>query len=338
MSDPLWEVAELLFAGGGHDLIEKMNPTQSDLAAKDKRKRAFTAGLSAVGATAGAAGLAYAAHNTGGAYRAARVGVKGVKATQGVRGVKGVPGMSRRAAAVHAVKHEKLGAALVPLEVAGLGGELMATKILHNDTKKKTVSKADALTMLNNSSDIPTSKGKLTRAVIANPKARKKGLEYTKKGAGALKKLPDKVATHNEVEKSADEVDVIWNAEIAKADSDKQQIFGWASVVEVNGEPVVDLQGDRISVDEMEKAGYEYVMKSRKGGDMHLRDNWSPIQKSEMIESFIVTPEKREAMGLPDSVPTGWWVGFKVQDADVWSKVKSGERTGFSIHGHGRRA
>ena len=87
----------------------------------------------------------------------------------------------------------------------------------------------------------------------------------------------------------------------------------------------------------MEKAGYEYVMKSRKGGDMHLRDNWEPIQKSEMIESFIVTAEKREAMGLPDSVPTGWWVGFQVQDPEVWAKVKSGERTGFSIHGHGKR-
>jgi hypothetical protein len=109
-------------------------------------------------------------------------------------------------------------------------------------------------------------------------------------------------------------------------------------VVEVNGEPIVDLQGDQISVEEMEKAGYEYVMKSRKGGDMHLRNNWEPIQKSEMIESFIVTPEKREAMGLPDSVPSGWWVGFKVQDPSVWDMVKSGERTGFSIHGHGRRS
>ena len=131
--------------------------------------------------------------------------------------------------------------------------------------------------------------------------------------------------------------EVIWSGEIAKANEEKQQIFGWASVVEVNGQPVVDLQGDSISTEEMEKAGYSYVMKSRKGGDMHLRDDWQPIQKSEMIESFIVTPEKREAMGLPDSVPGGWWVGFQVRDPDVWAKVKSGERTGFSIHGHGRR-
>jgi len=108
--------------------------------------------------------------------------------------------------------------------------------------------------------------------------------------------------------------------------------------VELDGEPVVDLQGDIISAEEMEKAAYTYVSKSRKGGDMHLRNDWQPVQKSEMIESFIVTPEKRDAMGLPGSVPTGWWVGFQVQDPQVWADIRSGKRTGFSIHGHGRRS
>ena len=335
MSDPLWEVAEVLWGGGGHDLISKMNPTQSDVAAHaDRKKRALTAGLSAIGATAGAAGLGYAAHKTGGAYRAARVGVKGVKAAKGVRGVKGVPGMSRRGAAAHAIKQEKLGAALVPLEVAGLGGEVMATRILHGDTKKKPVAKglgADLQDIQEQAGPVPT-KRSVTRAVITNPKVQKKGMEYSRKGAGTLKKLPAKVVTYqNEVEK-------VWSGEFSKIDNDKQQVFGWASVIEVNGEPVVDLQGDYISADEMEKAGYEYVVKSRKGGDMHLRNEWEPIHKSDMIESFIVTPEKREAMGLPDSVPTGWWVGFQIQDPEHWADIKTGKRTGFSIHGHGRRS
>jgi hypothetical protein len=43
-------------------------------------------------------------------------------------------------------------------------------------------------------------------------------------------------------------------------------------------------------------------------------------------------------MGLPDTVPTGWWVGFQVQDRDQWEMIKDGRRTGFSIHGHGRRS
>ena len=320
MSDEiLSEVVDLLY-GGGSELVSKMNPTQSDVATHEKKKRAITAGLSAVGATAGAAGLGLAAKET-------------------YHGVKTAPKkLSMGGKLVHAAKTKRLATALVPLEVAGLGGELMATKILHGDAKKK-VSKGvlvqkDLGDLLNNSSEVPSKKS-ITMAALSSSK-RRKAIEYTKKTHGKLRRFPDKQVTTNEVEKSAD-IDVVWNAEIAKADTDKQQIFGWASVVEVDGNPVVDLQGDYISVDEMEKAGYEYVMKSRKGGDMHLRDDWSPIQKSEMIESFIVTPEKRDAMGLPDSVPTGWWVGFKVQDPDVWSKVKSGERTGFSIHGRGRR-
>lgn len=317
------EVADLLFGGGGDELIAKMNPTQSDIATKDKNRRRLTAGLSAVGATAGAAGLGLATHNLSRSYKAART----------------VQGVGRKAAAKTALGKEKFATGLVPLEVAGLGGELMATHILHNDTKKKPGSlvKKDLGDLLNNAKEPPT-KGSITRAVVSSPKARAKGMEYTKKSAGVLKKLPDKVKTTHKVEKSdTTEIDLVWEGEFAKADADKQQVFGWASVVEVDGQPVVDLQGDYISVDEMEKAGYSYVMKSRKGGDMHLRDNWAPIQKSEMIESFIVTDDKRAAMGLPDSVPTGWWVGFQVQDPQVWSDIKAGKRTGFSIHGHGKR-
>ena len=338
MSDEiLQEVVELLY-GPGSELISKMEPTQSDLATKDRKKRALTAGLSAVGATAGAAGLALGGHNIARSYKVARFGAQGGRAARAAKhaATSAEPTMGRVAALKHAAGKEKLATGLIPLEVAGLGGEIMSTKILHGDAKKKgsLVQKDLGDSILNNSSEIP-SKRSLTMAMLKSSN-RKKAYEYTRKGRGALKKLPNPITTNNEVEKSA-EIDVVWDAEIAKADSDKQQIFGWASVVEVNGEPVVDLQGDRISVEEMEKAGYEYVMKSRKGGDMHLRNNWEPIQKSEMIESFIVTPEKREAMGLPDSVPSGWWVGFKVQDPEVWDMVKTGKRTGFSIHGHGRR-
>jgi len=332
------EVADLLF-GDGADLITKANPGQSDLAAADRKKRKITAGLSAVGAGAGAAGLALGTHNLSRSYKMTRYGMEGGRKARKAAGVI-KPLAGRKASAKAAVGREKLATGLIPLEVAGLGGEITATHILHGDTKKKPGIKKDLGGIAEMATTNP--KKQVTRAAVTNaPRAAGKGLEYTKVAQGKLKKLPDSKG-HHKMEKSAgapraEDVDVIWSGEIAKANLDKQQLFGWASVVEVNGEPVVDLQGDVISPEEMEKAGYSYVMKSRKGGDMHLRDNWSPIQKSEMIESFIVTPEKRQAMGLPDSVPTGWWVGFQVQDPDVWAKVKSGERTGFSIHGTGKR-
>lgn len=140
------------------------------------------------------------------------------------------------------------------------------------------------------------------------------------------------VATAEKVSKTASP-EVEWRGEISKMDEDKRQVFGWASIVEVNGEPVVDLQGDYLSLDEIEKAAYNYVRKSRVGGNQHQKG----VHVSDMIESFLVTPEKKQQMGLPADTPTGWWVGFQVNDDSTWQQVKNGERREFSIHGSGVR-
>lgn len=138
--------------------------------------------------------------------------------------------------------------------------------------------------------------------------------------------------------KKSDALDVVWAGEIVKADEDKHQVFGWASVVEVDGKPVVDRQGDWITPDEIEKAAYHYVLENRRGGNQHQRDaDDQPMHASSLIESFVVTPEKIEKMGLPKTTPVGWWVGYKVHDEDAWSDIKKGRKTGFSIHGKGKR-
>lgn len=129
-----------------------------------------------------------------------------------------------------------------------------------------------------------------------------------------------------------------FDGEIKKSDSEKRQVFGWCSLSKVDGVDVVDRQGDYVPIDEMEKSAYHYVVNSRKGGDMHQRVGDQPLHTSDLIESFVVTPEKLEAMGLePDAVPHGWWVGFKVNDEQQWENVKKGDRVHFSIHGKGRR-
>ena len=137
---------------------------------------------------------------------------------------------------------------------------------------------------------------------------------------------------------------VTWIGEISKVDTDKRQVFGWASVSEMDGQPVLDLQGDIVPIDEIEKSAYRYVLESRKGGDMHERVGKSyvptdaPMHTADLIESFVVTPEKLEGMGLAgDALPLGWWVGFHVNNDRQWNLVKSGQRTGFSIHGSGVR-
>jgi hypothetical protein len=134
---------------------------------------------------------------------------------------------------------------------------------------------------------------------------------------------------------------ITWTGEISKVDVDKRQVFGWASVSSVGGQPLVDLQGDYVPIDEVEKAAYKYVLESRKGGDMHQRIRKSddaPLHTADLIESFVVTPEKLEKMGLAsNALPLGWWVGMHINDDKQWAMVKSGERTGFSIHGLGQR-
>lgn len=135
--------------------------------------------------------------------------------------------------------------------------------------------------------------------------------------------------------------------EIAKFDVDKQLVFGWAYVThDVQGNVVVDKSGEFIDdPDELEEAAYLYVQKSRVGGDSHTRitseigtDGDTAKKVGTMVESMVFTPEKLSKMGLPPGIlPTGWWVGFKVEDPEVWKAVKEGKRPAFSIHGSGRR-
>lgn len=126
--------------------------------------------------------------------------------------------------------------------------------------------------------------------------------------------------------------------EISKVDTDKRQVFGWASISKKDGAVVQDLQGDTIDTDELERAAYNYILNSRKGGHEHQKnaDN-TPVHVADIIESFVVTPEKKQALGLPEDMPEGWWVGMKVHDDEVWELAKSGELAGFSVHGSGRR-
>lgn len=93
--------------------------------------------------------------------------------------------------------------------------------------------------------------------------------------------------------------------------------------------PKVDLQGDRIYLEDLEKAAYEYVEFSREGDEMHTEE-----VKARLVESFVVTPEKLAKMGLPeDSLPLGWWIGMRVLDDDAFAKVKDGTYRMFSIGG-----
>lgn len=118
-----------------------------------------------------------------------------------------------------------------------------------------------------------------------------------------------------------------------RKDDDQRLVFGWAAVATVDGETLVDRQGDAYeSTDVIEKAAYEFMEDSRVGGDMHVRKGIGHV-----VESFVLTKAKAASMGLAEPRLEGWFIGMRVTDDGVWDRVKKGELTAFSIAGTGDR-
>ncbi len=138
----------------------------------------------------------------------------------------------------------------------------------------------------------------------------------------------------------SDAREVEWQADIkiTKMDEDQQLVFGWASVTHIDGELVIDKQGDIISSEELEKAAYDFVLYCREQGDMHERRG-----VGKLVESCVFTQEKMAKCGLyafdPESNEQmfGWFCGFKTQDAGVWKRIKSGHLPEFSVGGRAIR-
>lgn len=112
-----------------------------------------------------------------------------------------------------------------------------------------------------------------------------------------------------------------------KRDDDKFLVFGVASAADV-----VDSQGDVITADDLEKAAYDFVRFSGEGCEMHRK--WGVAR---LIESFFVTADKAEMLGVNKDFIGKWFVGFKVNDAETWQKIKNGDLSMFSIGGRAVR-
>ena len=110
-----------------------------------------------------------------------------------------------------------------------------------------------------------------------------------------------------------------------KEQDDQQIVYGVVS------EPdTIDLQGDRLSAEEIRKACHKFMIESQRIGKQHL----GPAE-ADIIESYIA-PVKFKCND--QVVRKGSWVmAVKVQDQDLWQAVKSGKITGFSIAGQGSR-
>ncbi len=125
------------------------------------------------------------------------------------------------------------------------------------------------------------------------------------------------------------------SAEITKRDDERQVVYGWASVIENDGVPVTDRQGDVIPEGELIAAAHRFMM-DRTAGLMHKRDGNAPLSVGEVVESVVLTRDVQAALGI-DLRKSGWFIGMKIHDPAVWAAVKSGQLTAFSVGGRGTR-
>jgi broad specificity phosphatase PhoE/2'-5' RNA ligase/cation transport regulator ChaB len=147
--------------------------------------------------------------------------------------------------------------------------------------------------------------------------------------------------------KSDEDFEIV--GEIIKLDKPRQIAFGWFSVVEIEGRPVQDTQGDVITEETIETTAYDFVLNARKGGEMHEQNGDGEVRGvGRLIESVVFTREKQAAMlaslqaqkidASLDLHCVCWWGGMKIDNSDTWDKVTAGELRAWSIGGRGKRA
>lgn len=116
-------------------------------------------------------------------------------------------------------------------------------------------------------------------------------------------------------------------------------VWGWASMIEKDGQTIRDYQGDQITEAELVKAAHDYMTNSRTGSAMHIYcedADRQPLKCGEVVESMVFTKDLQKAMGI--SLPhIGWLIGYKISNPAVRKAVASGQLKAFSIGGSGLR-
>jgi len=128
---------------------------------------------------------------------------------------------------------------------------------------------------------------------------------------------------------------------ITKIDVGRRLYGGWAYVAKDKaGAQKIDHGGDVVddlSWPAMEASFVDYALESR-GGDL----DHTTFGASRMVEMFISTPERREALGIPDGVlpDRGVYVSYRADETPegeaLWQDVLKGKAR-LSIVGSGRR-
>lgn len=106
-----------------------------------------------------------------------------------------------------------------------------------------------------------------------------------------------------------------------------------AKITESDGKPVIDSDGDYYTANDAEEADIEAFADGglSKGGYMHKK-----IGGADVVQHMTFSKEERRALGFGDG-PELWVAKLRVNDDELWKKIKNGELPEMSIHGKGER-
>jgi len=117
-----------------------------------------------------------------------------------------------------------------------------------------------------------------------------------------------------------------------KTRSDGGYVRGWASVVSVDGKPVVDHSGHVVTMSALRDAAHSFISEQRIAKVMHKGE-----QIGDVCEAIIVDDDLCKALGA--STPyRGLFIGMKINDAEIKKQIRGGDLKMFSIGGRGRIA
>ncbi len=122
---------------------------------------------------------------------------------------------------------------------------------------------------------------------------------------------------------------------ITKLDEEEQKV--WGPVLEPTTPDDPDAHGDFYSESDIRAAAERFMKKVQDGdasadGVQHLVKVGT--DRLHLIESWIAQEDTKHG---DDPIKKGtWMIGAKVNDPELWSMVRSGEFTGFSIGGRAK--
>jgi putative serine protease XkdF len=116
-------------------------------------------------------------------------------------------------------------------------------------------------------------------------------------------------------------------APIIKTDDEKHLVTA------VVYEPMVeDTQGDYMTAEEIEKAAYSFM---GNGANIDTQHDFEKAEGVTTVESWVTKEDGK--IGDQEIKKGTWLITTKVEDDDIWSQIKKGDITGYSMGGIAER-